>query len=65
MPVVDSVLEQQREESDSLEKGNVQKSDLHAEESLGSGDSGLTPAGVPHEDDPLVCFIVTVFVMLY
>jgi hypothetical protein len=62
MPVVDSMLEQQREESDSLEKGNVQKSGLQP---LGSGDSDLTPAGVPHEDDPLVCFITTVFVMLY
>jgi hypothetical protein len=57
MAMIDSASEQQHEESDSLEKGNVQgKSGLHVEDSLRSRDSGLIAAGVPHEDDPLVCF---------
>ena len=49
-----------REESDSLEKGNIQeRSGVHDRESLGQVDSGLTPPGVPHKDDPLVCLITT------
>lgn len=52
MAVVDS--KQHGAESDSLEKGNVQEMPgFHGENSLQSVDSGLTPAGVPHEDDPL------------
>ena len=45
--------------SDSLEKGNAQEMQV-AEKSLGSGEFGLTPAGVPHKDDPRVCIITTV-----
>jgi hypothetical protein len=45
--------------SDSLEKGNVQETQV-VEKSLGSGELGLTPAGVPHKDDPRVCIITTV-----
>jgi hypothetical protein len=44
--------------SNSLEKGNVQE--MHVEKATGSGELGLTPAGVPHKDDPLVCIITTV-----
>ena len=63
MAMVDS--KQHRAESDSLEKGNVQEiPGFHGEESLESVESGLTPAGVPHEDDPLVCLVATVFMAL-
>lgn len=63
MAVVDST--QHCAESDSLEKGNVQAG-FHGEESLQleSVDSGLTPEGVPHEDDPLVCLVATIFMTL-
>jgi hypothetical protein len=60
MAMIDNVSEKQRGESDSLEKANIEeRSGVYAEESL-QRDSGLTPAGVPHEDDPLVC-LTTVF----
>ena len=52
-------------ESDSLEKGNGQEvPGFHGEEFPESVDSDLTRAGVPHEDDPLVCLVATVFMTL-
>ena len=61
MAMIDNMSEKQRGESDSLEKANVERSGVYAEESL-QRDSGQTPAGVPHEDDPLVC-LTAVFKM--
>jgi hypothetical protein len=58
-PFVFTVSMAETDRSDSLEKGNAQEMQV-AEKSLGSGEFGLTPAGVPHKDDPRVCFITTV-----
>ena len=61
MAAANAALEEQRKESDSLEKGIVhESSDINAEEPLGSGDSGLTTGHVVNKDDPLVCFITIV-----
>ena len=42
--------------SDSLEKGAVEVGQAE----ISSGEPGLTPARVPHKDDPLVCINTTV-----
>jgi hypothetical protein len=66
MAMIDIPSGQQHDESNSFEKGIVQeKSGLHVEDALRPRDSGLNPAGITHEDDPLVCFITTAFKILY
>jgi hypothetical protein len=62
MAAIDAASEKQRGESDSLEKTTVEdRSGFHDEEYV-EGD-GVTPAGVPHEDDPLVCLLSVIFMM--